>query len=87
MVVVFRGWNAFLPTSFHLTKLKLTYSLCSLFFMLFTINEYCLFLLKLLFCRSDLRGPASNNRGFDKAPEDSVKKLCFVIVVVVSEPN
>lgn len=34
-----------------------------------------------------LKGPALNNGGFDKAPEDSVKKLCFVIVVVVSEPN
>lgn len=85
MVVEFRGWNAFLPITSHSANFKLNYSLYALSFILLSIKEY--FLLNLLFCCSDSRGPAPNNRGFDKAPEDSVKKLCFVIVVVVSEPN
>lgn len=83
-MVEFRGWRAFLLISSHSANVK-----TKLFSFVYVIYHHWILLvwLNLLFCCSDLREPALNNRSFDKAPEDSVKKLCFVIVVVVSEPN
>ena len=84
IVVEFRGWHAFLLISSHSANVK-----TKLFSFVYVIYHQwiLLVLLNLLFCCSDLREPAPNNRSFDKATEDSVKKLCFVIVLVVSEPN
>lgn len=44
-------------------------------------------LANLLFYCGGLRRGSSSSRRFDKTPEDSVKKLCLVIVVVVSDHN
>lgn len=51
-------------------------------------DEKCVFWQIFCFIVVACSGAAPSSRcRFDKAPEDSVKKLCLVIVVVVSDHN
>lgn len=50
-------------------------------------DEKCVFWQIFCFIVVACGGAAPSSRRFDKAPEDSVKKLCLVIVVVVSDHN
>jgi len=50
-------------------------------------DEKCVFWQIFCFIVVACGGAAPSSRCFDKAPEDSVKKLCLVIVVVVSDHN
>lgn len=56
-------------------------------FFLRTIFWILLVLLIICFLAGPCNGKAVTASSFDKAPEDSVKKLCLVIVGIVSEHN